>query len=118
MESGPAVLIPADLNLETAELNLEPSLLCLESEPAVLIPADLNLETAVLNLESWQLRLKLREPSDIRKTNKFKMGILYLAIQSILNPCIGETQKGYSYTVKNQMKCRIMRHFIRVYTVC
>ena len=92
---GLAVIIeelePAGLNseLETAELSLESNLLCLKSGPAVLIPADLNLETAVLNLESWQLQLKLREPSDgIRKTNKFKMGILYLAIQSRLIVCL------------------------------
>ena len=36
-----------------------------------------------------------------------------------LTLCIQETPKLVLLpTVKTQMKCRIMRHFIRVYTVC
>ena len=36
-----------------------------------------------------------------------------------LNLCIGETpKKVLLQTVKTQMKCRLVWHFIRVYTVC
>ena len=36
-----------------------------------------------------------------------------------LTICIGETPKWVLLeTVKTQMKCHILRHFIRVYTVC
>ena len=38
-------------------------------------------------------------------------------LASILNPCIRETPKRVLLqTVKTQMKCSIMLHFIRVYT--
>ena len=44
---------------------------------------------------------------------------LKMAMHDYINPCGPGTPKQVLWqTVKTQMKCRIIPHFIRVYTVC
>ena len=55
----------------------------------------------------------------IIKPHHAQMPVLYKTYPSFITLCIRETPKGVLlHTVKTQMKCSKMLHFIRVYTVC